>query len=326
MLETLRGYALDRLEDAGELEQARTSMARYAVGVAEHASAGMQATPGELAAVRWLDAEEATTRHALAWALEHDQGAALNRAVGLFPWWRLRGRLADGEPLLRAAIGHAEPGTGGWGAAQYRLGQMAMSAGDFTTALGHFNAVRGAGADRAPSPVLADCLAGRCVALANLGRTAEAVEDGQRALALARRLRYPAGEALALTNLAITTYYVGEISGALAWARQAQRIDRESIPGGIARVCDNIMALVLIAAGEFAAAERCCSEALDGCREVHGCSDRRAAFHQHPHRALSPGPDPGQDRLPPSCRPDPAGSAGRSGLAIGSRQEGYFDP
>ncbi len=289
MLETLRGYGLDRLEDARELEQARTAMAGYALGVAEQASAGMQATPGELAAARWLDAEEATTRHALAWALEHDRAAALKLAVGLSPWWRLRGRLADGEPLLRAAIGNAEPGAGGWGAAQYRLGQMAMSAGDFTTALDHFNAVRDAGADRAPSPVLADCLAGRCVALANLGRTAEAVEEGQRALAVARQLRYPAGEALALTNLAITTYYVGEISDALAWARQAQRIDRESIPGGIARVCDNIMALVLIAAGEFAAAERCCAEALDGCREAGDLQTQAALLTLLAHLDLDAG-------------------------------------
>ena len=33
MLETLRGYGLDRLEDAGELEPARASMARYIGGV-----------------------------------------------------------------------------------------------------------------------------------------------------------------------------------------------------------------------------------------------------------------------------------------------------
>src|SRR5262249_18062579 len=153
-------------------------------GLVDQASAGMQITPGELAAARWLDAEEALTRHALVWALDQDQAAALRLAVGLFPWWRQRGRLVDGEPLLRAAIGQAEPGTGDWCAGQFRLGQMVMSAGDFTIALDHFTAVCDIEADRRPSHVLADCLAGRCVALANLGRTAEAVEDGQRALAV----------------------------------------------------------------------------------------------------------------------------------------------
>ena len=36
-------------------------------------------------------------------------------------------------------------------------------------------------------------------------------------------------------------------------------------------------------------------------------ADRRPAVHQHPHRPLAPGPDPGQDRLPPPRRPDPPG-------------------
>ena len=35
-----------------------------------------------------------------------------------------------------------------------------------------------------------------------------------------------------------------------------------------------------------------------GRRGPHRRADRRAAVHQHPHRPLPPGPDPGQDRLP----------------------------
>jgi predicted ATPase/DNA-binding CsgD family transcriptional regulator len=289
MLETLRGYGLDRLDAAGELEQARTSMARYAVAMVDEASVGMKGTSGELAASRWLDAEEAVTRHALVWMLEHDQAAALRLAVALAPWWRLRGRMVDGEPLLRAATEQAGPGDGGWSAARYWLGSMAMAAGDFTTALDHFTAVRAAEAGREPSPALADCLTGSCVALANLGRTAEAVEDGQRALDIARQLHYQAGAALALTNLAINAYYVGEISDALNWARQAQRIDRESIPGAIARVCANILVLVLIAAGEIGAAERSCSIALDGCREAGDLQTQAALLTLLGHLDLDAG-------------------------------------
>ena len=289
MLETLRGYGIDRLEDAGELDAARASMARYALGVAEQASAGMLGTSGELAATRRLDAEAAITNHALVWALEHDRAAALRLAVGLAPWWRLRGRVADGEPLLRAALEDAEPGSDGWCAAHYRLGLMAMGPGEFTTALEHFTAVRDAEGDREPSRALADCLTGCCVALANLGRTAEAVEDGQRALDFARRLGYQAGEALALTNLAITTYYVGEISDALGWARQAQRIDRGSIPGTVARVCDNILVLVLIAAGEIAEAERCGFEALVHCQEAGDLQTQAALLTLLGHLDLDAG-------------------------------------
>ena len=51
----------------------------------------------------------------------------------------------------------------------------------------------------------------------------------------------------------------------------------------------------------------------------HRRPDRRPAVHQHPHRPLPPGPDPGQDRLPPPRRPDPPGPQRGPGLtaAIG---------
>ena len=47
----------------------------------------------------------------------------------------------------------------------------------------------------------------------------------------------------------------------------------------------------------------------------HRRPDRRAAVYQRPDRPLAPGPDPGQDRLPPPRRPDPAGPGRRPGLA-----------
>ena len=43
--------------------------------------------------------------------------------------------------------------------------------------------------------------------------------------------------------------------------------------------------------------------------------DRRRPVHQRPHGRLAPGPDPGQDRLPPPRRPDPPGPDRGPGLA-----------
>ena len=69
MLETLRGYGAGLLAGAGEQDQAQAALARYAVGVAEEAAAGLQVIAGELAAARWLDAEDATMAHVLGWAV-----------------------------------------------------------------------------------------------------------------------------------------------------------------------------------------------------------------------------------------------------------------
>jgi hypothetical protein len=65
MLETLRAYGAGLSVAAGEQDGAAAALAGYALGVARQA-AGLQSGDGELAAARWLDAEDATMRQVLA--------------------------------------------------------------------------------------------------------------------------------------------------------------------------------------------------------------------------------------------------------------------
>jgi hypothetical protein len=81
--------------------------------VAGQAAAGLQTRTGEVAAARWLDAEDATMRQVLAWALAHDPAVALRLAIALGWWWFLRGRLPGQYPPLGQAAGGAEPGSDG---------------------------------------------------------------------------------------------------------------------------------------------------------------------------------------------------------------------
>ena len=111
MLETLRGYGAGLLAAAGEDAGAAAALAGYAVRVAEQAAAGLTTATGEVAAARWLDAEDATMRQVLAWALAHDPAVALRVAVALGWWWYLRGRLPGQYQLLGQAAGGAEPGS-----------------------------------------------------------------------------------------------------------------------------------------------------------------------------------------------------------------------
>jgi predicted ATPase len=65
MLETLRAYGAGLLAGTGEQEEAAAAgLAGYALRVARQAAAGLQSGDGELAAARWLDAEDATMRWA----------------------------------------------------------------------------------------------------------------------------------------------------------------------------------------------------------------------------------------------------------------------
>jgi len=261
MLETLRAYGAQLLAGAGEQQQAEAALAGYAVEVAGQAAAALQTGTGEKAGAGWLDAEDATLGQVLAWAMGHDPDIALRLAVTLAPWWLLRGRLAGEYPRLREAAGHAAPGSDDWCAAQFWLGMMGNFPAGLAVALGHFTALCDALAGRGPSRALADALAGRSRALALLGRIAEAIEDGRRALTMARELGYPAGEALALGFLSIATYYAGDFDGVVRLARQAEQIPA-GIPGWIARVSSLELTPGLIETGDLAAAEHTGAAAL----------------------------------------------------------------
>jgi predicted ATPase/DNA-binding CsgD family transcriptional regulator len=267
MLETLRAYGSGLLAGAGEQDGAAVALAGWALQVAEQAAAGLETRAGELAAARWLDAEDATMRQVLGWAVGHDAAVALRLAAALTPWWFMRGRLAGQYGLLREVAERTDAGSDGWCAAQRSLGYAALVLANQDGALGHFTALRDAVADRAPSRARADGLAGRSTALLNLGRIAEAAEEGRRCLAVARELGYPAGEALALGNLSFAASEAGDLSGAVQLARQGQQIPAD-IPGVIARTLSDVLTEALIAVGDLAAAEGVCAEGLARCRDA----------------------------------------------------------
>ena len=273
MLETLRAYGAGLLAEAGESDAVAAALARYALRVAEEARARLTADAGEVAAARWLDAEDATMRRALDWALEHD--AALGHDAAVAPrlaaalawWWQVRGRLAAQVPLLRAAVDRAAAGSDAWCDGHTWLGQASLDSADPAGALGHFTAVRDAIGDRGPFPLLVRCLSGRSGTLLGMGRIAEAAGDARRALALAREGGYPVAEALALSVLSLVACVSGDRVGAVQLATQAERISA-SQHGPSARVCSHTLTSVLIEAGDLAAAERTCAAGLADARDA----------------------------------------------------------
>ena len=273
MLETLRAYGAGLLAEAGEDDAVAAALAGYALRVAEDAMSGLTAGTGEVAAARWLDAEDATMHRVLDWALEHnaalshDAAVAPRLAAALAWWWQIRGRLAGQVPLLRAAVDRAAAGSDAWCAGHTWLGQASLDSADPAGALRHFTAVRDAIGDRGPFPLLARCLSGRSATLLGMGRIAEAAGDARRSLALARDGDHPAAEALALAVLSLVACVGGDRVGAVQLARQAERISA-GLHGPTARVCGHTLTTVLIEVGDLAAAERTCAAGLAGARDA----------------------------------------------------------
>ena len=100
-----------------------------------------------------------------------------------------------------------------------------------------------------------------------MGRIAEAVTDGRRALDLARETGLPGLEALALACLSVAAWHGGDRDGAFRLARQAQQQPGD-VAGVLQRGVSQLITMVLAEAGDLAAAEEACAAGLTWCRET----------------------------------------------------------
>jgi non-specific serine/threonine protein kinase len=273
MLETLRAYGRDRLAAADSAQGTSAALAGFALQVAEEAKGWLLSDRDqehELAALRWLDAEDATLSHALDWALDHDPGLALRLAEALIPWLRLRGRLAEAHQWLHAALGPASPADPGWGQARIWLGNLLSTTPDLDGAIDNFTAVIEAEAGLVQPQELAIALVGRTVVRLSAGEDPAQVTDSGRALELSRTVGYPSGELEALTGLSLTAFFAGDRPTAVDWARQAETLllSSSSIEGVHARWVCRTLAIVLAESDEVDFARRMCETGLTLTRKV----------------------------------------------------------
>ena len=273
MLETLRGYGLNRLREAGEEQDAAAALAAHALGVAERAAAQMTVRSGERPAALWLDAEDGAVHQGLAWALDDDPPTALRLAVALAPWWLVRGRWIQGRALLHRAVEQTGPDAGVWYTARVWLGKLARATFDYDAALRHYSTVVEALADGPPSADLVDGLLGRCAVLRDTTGLEEATADARAALELARQIGYATGEATALVELSVISSYGDDDEQAVEWARQAQRNDRDLMPGFQACRVEDALPYVLVMSGHLDGALELCVGAL---ARAKGAGDLRA--------------------------------------------------
>lgn len=262
MVESVRAFALERLERSGGREGAASRMAEYALAAAARFAEAMQTPGGELRAALWFDNDEAMVRHSLHWALDHEPTWAVRLALALSAWWQLRGRAPTGYPLLaRAAtrLGHRDPS---WGAAQIWLGRLAHGTARWLPALEHFTEACGDLASPPASTQRVDALVGRSGTLRNMIRLPEATAVADQARRLAQRLHYVGGEAYALTQLSLAALYEDDTATALRWALQAEQLDTNRMPDRVARRVCLAATIAHIQAGDPEQAREACSRGL----------------------------------------------------------------
>lgn len=129
LLNILRRYALDRLEQSGQRATLERRLADHVVSVAESASASLTQREGP----RWLavlDAELDNVRVAFALEAEWSAELKLRLAVALAPYWHFRGLLNEGRRHLQDVLASAGPGSPTGVAALNWLSRLCWAQGD----------------------------------------------------------------------------------------------------------------------------------------------------------------------------------------------------
>ena len=97
LLETIREYALEKLEEAGESTRLRDRHLNHYLTRAEEAGPKLGDAYQQLW-LNWLEGEHDNLRAALAWALESGQiEAGLRIAIAIIRFWEIRGYVQEGQ-------------------------------------------------------------------------------------------------------------------------------------------------------------------------------------------------------------------------------------
>ena len=110
MLETIREFALERLESSGEAAALRRQHAEQYLMLTEAAEPKLRHGGEQARWLTWFDGEHDNLRAALAWSQADPEGCelGLRLATALYWFWEGRGKLEEGREWLEKAVARAQ--------------------------------------------------------------------------------------------------------------------------------------------------------------------------------------------------------------------------
>jgi predicted ATPase/DNA-binding SARP family transcriptional activator/DNA-binding CsgD family transcriptional regulator len=135
MLEPIRQYAREALEESGEAEEVRARHAAFFLALAEEAEPGLIG-PQQSAWAERLEREHDNLREALWWVLKRGQAGPLGLrfSAALWRFWLLRSYWSEGVGWLAQALTGGGPATAARVKALEGLGYLVQAQGDFERA------------------------------------------------------------------------------------------------------------------------------------------------------------------------------------------------
>jgi predicted ATPase/transcriptional regulator with XRE-family HTH domain len=292
MLETIREYAAERLQEAGEEEWLRGRHAAYYLSVAEEGERAVEG-PGQ---GRWLErfaVELDNLRAALAWGQtssdDTEQGLRLGSALW-WSWWA-RGLGIEGRRWLAGALARSGAPTIARAKALYAAGTLAFFAGDHTAARTQLEEAQRIYQGHGDPSGLAHTL----IVLGGLTALAGNPQAGhtmlEESIALFRRVGDAGrwGLGLALINMRVFTIFAGDYTAARAHGEEALAIFRAmGQPYGMSQALNGLGDIARVQ-GDYTAAQALYDESLAQLQQAGVTSELPALLHNLGYVALAQG-------------------------------------
>lgn len=227
MLETIRAFGVEALDEAGELEALQRAHANWCTELAVTSAPALTGND-QAAWLSTLETEHDNLRAALAWCIAESPANAVRMAAALWRFWWVRGFVREGRDWLQRVLelsGDVPPVDRA--AALYAAAELAEALSDIPEAIAlHKEAL--AIYEKVTDDVgMAECLNGLGIAARAQGNLDDSEHLHNQALPLLQGARNRRGEASTLNNLAAVAYYRGDATRAEAQWSQALEIVRE---------------------------------------------------------------------------------------------------
>jgi len=262
LLETIRQYGQDKLQECAEAAQVRCTHRDWYARLAEQAEAETLQARQESVFDR-LEAEHENLRVALGWSLEQQEAeTAAQIGAAIFRFWLLRGYMSEGRSFLERALSGFSEKNAVRAQVLNVAAILASLQDDYQTARTLVEESLQLSREQALSKQTGYALyiLGRLSRLE--GNYAGAVTYFEESVALFRALGQKHDIALVLSGLGLTVLYLGEYERAAAFCEESLALARAlGDPRGIASWLTNL-GIVMLVRGDVKLAQELCEESL----------------------------------------------------------------
>jgi len=241
MLDTIREYGLERLEEKGEAEASRDRHATYFARLADRRWPELVRGDDPTWTLSRVQSEVRNLHSAIEWSLERGRSEdVLAIGSGMYPFWASFGYLHQGKRWLEQALELPSPADSRRGYALAGLGDLALQEEDFETAK----------------------------------------RANEESVALFRELDDPFGVAVNLTQLASIALFQGDRVAARRLAEESAAIRIQQLESRHLGRALSVLAEVSVAEGDYDQARELLEEAIDCWRAEAPESTHRIGCHE----------------------------------------------